>query len=55
MAKHSVSVFKAGDKVYVRGDDILIILPFDTEQFFSIYNGDKVTMEIEVQDTAPIR
>jgi hypothetical protein len=50
MAKHSVSVFKSGDKVYVKGDNILIIIPFETEQFFSIYSGDKVTMSIEVSE-----
>jgi hypothetical protein len=49
MAKHSVNIFKLGNKVYVKGDDIVIILPFSTEQFLQIYNGDKVPMEIEVQ------
>jgi hypothetical protein len=48
MAKHLVNVFKSGNKIYIKGDKILIILPFTTEDFLQIYNGDKVEMQIEV-------
>lgn len=50
MAKHSVSIYKLGKKVYVRGERILIHIPFDMETFLQIYNGDKVHLDIEVID-----
>jgi hypothetical protein len=50
MAKQPVEVFKLGKKVYIKGEKLLITLPFDTETFLQIYNGDKVTLEIEVTE-----
>lgn len=36
------------DKIFIKGDKILILVPFKSEQFLQIYNGDKVELEIEV-------